>query len=176
MLNTMEEESFGARLRRLRTAARLSQRKLAALVALDNSTISLAESGGLWVDQLPSYDIVRRLAVALAVSPEELAGEAVATLAPVAEVEEVPRGAGPEAPAPREPDAPYSPEQIVAYLKANPDPIFRERILRREERMAPDAFARLCLRIYRAQASNFHAIVETAEESDGELWGPSGTP
>jgi SOS-response transcriptional repressor LexA len=74
MLNGMEVETFGQRLKRLRLARGLSQRKLAAAVSLTNGTISQAESEGLWVGQLPSYDIMKRLARALGVTPEILAG------------------------------------------------------------------------------------------------------
>ena len=74
MLNSMEGETFGQRLKRLRLAAGLSQRKLAFEVGLTNGAISQAENGHLWIGQLPSLDILRRLARALGITLDELVG------------------------------------------------------------------------------------------------------
>jgi transcriptional regulator with XRE-family HTH domain len=71
----MVAETFGQRLKRLRLRRGLSQRKLASAAGLSNGAISQAESEDLWIGQLPSYDIMRRLASALDVTREELAGE-----------------------------------------------------------------------------------------------------
>lgn len=73
MLNSMESETFGQRLKRLRLASGKSQRKLAAEAGLSNGTISQAESDTIWVGQSPSTDIVRRLARALGVEIDVLA-------------------------------------------------------------------------------------------------------
>lgn len=75
MLNSMDTETFGQRLKRLRLMRGLSQRKLATAAGLTNGAISQAESGDLWVGQLPSLDIVRRLARALDVSIDVLADD-----------------------------------------------------------------------------------------------------
>lgn len=75
MLNGMGREHFGLRLKRFREASGKSQRALASEIGMSNGTISQAENGNLWVDQLPSHDIVRRLAKALGVSIAVLVGE-----------------------------------------------------------------------------------------------------
>lgn len=83
MLNVMNAETFGQRLRRLRGAAGKSQRRLAIEVGLSNGSISQAENDKLWVDQLPSLDILRRLARALGVTVDMLAGEENTIPAPI---------------------------------------------------------------------------------------------
>lgn len=85
MLNTMERELFRDRLKRLRKAARKSQRQVARDIGMSNGTISQAERGALWVDQLPSHDIMRRLATSLGVKIDELAGEETSSSPQVAE-------------------------------------------------------------------------------------------
>jgi len=78
----MNTDTFGQRLKRLRLARGLSQRKLATAVGLTNGAISQAESEGLWVGQLPSYEIVERLAAALGVSMAVLVGDARVVIPP----------------------------------------------------------------------------------------------
>lgn len=73
MLNGMEDETFGQRLKRLRLVSGKSQRQIARETGLSNGTISQAESDALWVGQSPSTDIVRRLAKALGVTLDEIA-------------------------------------------------------------------------------------------------------
>lgn len=73
MLNTMEAETFGQRLKRFREATGKSQRQLARETGLSNGTISQAEKDKLWIGQSPSTDIARRLAKALGVTLDDLA-------------------------------------------------------------------------------------------------------
>jgi transcriptional regulator with XRE-family HTH domain len=77
------EESFGERLRRIREEKRLSQAELAQKAGFQPSAISHFESGR----RSPSFDNLKRLADALAVTIDFLLGrETVPTTAgPVAE-------------------------------------------------------------------------------------------
>jgi transcriptional regulator with XRE-family HTH domain len=166
MLNTMESETFGHRLKRLRDARGLSQRKLATAAGLTNGAISQAEHGKLWVDQAPSYDIVRRLAAALGVTSEELTGGAA------------PPGEPPDGPRPDRPrlgpDAAYNRGVIVEYIESWPDPIFHERLMREKEARTPESYARLCLRTFALWSANFNGVLETAEEMRGEVYDQAG--
>ena len=64
---------FGMRLQQIRTDAGLSQSALAREVETSQSAISQMESG----ERQPSFDMLRRLAKALGVSPSHLLGEDV---------------------------------------------------------------------------------------------------
>ncbi|MEX2374805.1 MAG: XRE family transcriptional regulator [Dehalococcoidia bacterium] len=64
---------FGKRLQQIRTDAGLSQTALAREVDTSQSAISQMEAG----ERQPSFDMLRRLAKALGVSPAHLLGEDV---------------------------------------------------------------------------------------------------
>lgn len=83
MLNGMNRETFGQRLKRFRLASGKSQRLIARETGLSNGTISQAESGDIWVGQAPSADIVRRLARALGVEVDALAPDPDLSIATV---------------------------------------------------------------------------------------------
>jgi len=70
--------SFGKRLQEIRTDAGLSQTGLAKAVNTSQSAISQMENG----ERQPSFDMLRRLAKALSVSPAHLLGEDVDELRP----------------------------------------------------------------------------------------------
>lgn len=74
----MGKDEFGPRLGQFRNDAGLSQTQLANEVGTSQSAISQLESG----ERKPSFDMVRRLAKALNVSPAHLLGEAVDELRP----------------------------------------------------------------------------------------------
>ena len=57
--------TFGARVRQLRLAKELSQKRLAALIGVHHTYLSKAESGRLDYALYPGEDLVRKLAVAL---------------------------------------------------------------------------------------------------------------
>ncbi|MEQ1854894.1 MAG: helix-turn-helix transcriptional regulator [Longimicrobiales bacterium] len=71
-------KGFAARLQEIRTDAGLSQTALATAVETSQSAISQMESG----ERQPSFDMLRRLAKALGVSPAHLLGENVEKLSP----------------------------------------------------------------------------------------------
>lgn len=153
----------GDLIRERRLAKGLSQPQLAEILGKSQRQISRWEG---YTTEMPREATRLQLGAALGIAEREwhlAAARHAPPEVPAAEPDDRPRRPPAE-------DAPFDVGQIVAYLKAHPDPTFRERLARREERMAPDAFARICLRIYRAQGSNFRAIVETAEEIDGEPW------
>lgn len=66
-------KDFAKRLQQIRTDAGLSQTRLAREVATSQSAISQMESG----ERQPSFDMIRRLAKVLGVSPAHLLGEDV---------------------------------------------------------------------------------------------------
>lgn len=68
--------NFGKRLQQIRTDAGISQSALARDVEVSQSAISQMESG----ERQPSFDMLRRLAKALGVSPAHLLGEDVEQL------------------------------------------------------------------------------------------------
>lgn len=74
----MSNDEFGPRLEQFRNDAGLSQTELAKKVQTSQSAISQMESG----ERKPSFDMLRRLARALAVSPGHLLGEEVEELKP----------------------------------------------------------------------------------------------
>lgn len=74
--NHMDEETFGQRLKRLRLAAKLSQRALAKKAGLgSHASISQAEAGLGWVGRIPSPDVTEPLARALGVPHDVLLGK-----------------------------------------------------------------------------------------------------
>lgn len=73
---------FGKRLQEVRTDAGLSQTALAKSVNTSQSAISQMESG----EREPSFDMLRRLARALGVSPAHLLGKDVEGLSPAEQV------------------------------------------------------------------------------------------
>jgi transcriptional regulator with XRE-family HTH domain len=78
------KESFGERLRRIREEKRMNQTDLAAKTGLQPSAVSHFESGR----RSPSFDNLKRLADALAVTIDFLLGRETAptTAGPVAEM------------------------------------------------------------------------------------------
>lgn len=70
--------NFGERLQEVRSDAGLSQTGLAKAVNTSQSAISQMESG----ERQPSFDMLRRLANALSVSPAHLLGQDVDELKP----------------------------------------------------------------------------------------------
>lgn len=69
---------FGPRLEQFRQDAGMSQTQLAREVGTSQSAISQMEGG----ERMPSFDMLRRLAKALSVSPAHLLGEEVEGLKP----------------------------------------------------------------------------------------------
>jgi transcriptional regulator with XRE-family HTH domain len=74
----MKKDQFGSRLEQFRSDAGLSQTQLAKAVGTSQSAVSQMESG----ERKPSFDMLRRLAKALKVSPAHLLGEEVEELRP----------------------------------------------------------------------------------------------
>jgi transcriptional regulator with XRE-family HTH domain len=64
--------TFGARVRQLRLAKGLSQKRLAALVGVHHTYLSKTESGKLDYALYPGEDLVRKLAAALDADETEL--------------------------------------------------------------------------------------------------------
>ena len=65
---SQQEDNFAQRLRELRKASGLSGEKLAAKIGLQGTSIVLMEKG----ERKPSFDALRKLAVALGVSADYL--------------------------------------------------------------------------------------------------------
>jgi transcriptional regulator with XRE-family HTH domain len=63
-----QRDAFGARLRELRSAAGLTQEKVAFAASTDRSYLVEIEGG----QHSPGLDVILRLALALGVSPREL--------------------------------------------------------------------------------------------------------
>lgn len=74
----MSEDQFGTRLEQFRTDAGMSQTQLAKEVGTSQSAISQMESG----ERKPSFEMLRRIASALNVTPAYLLGEEVEELKP----------------------------------------------------------------------------------------------
>jgi transcriptional regulator with XRE-family HTH domain len=64
--------SFGQRVRQLRLAKGLSQKRLASLIAVHHTYLSKAESGRLDYARYPGEELIRKLAVALDADEVEL--------------------------------------------------------------------------------------------------------
>lgn len=64
--------TFGQKLRKLRQAKKLSQKRLAAEVGINYTYLSKVESEKLDFAPYPSEDLIRRLAVALEADEDEL--------------------------------------------------------------------------------------------------------
>jgi transcriptional regulator with XRE-family HTH domain len=74
--------SFGERLQEVRTDAGLTQSGLAKVLNTSQSAISQMESG----ERQPSFEMLRRLAAALGVSPAHLLGKDIEELSPEEQV------------------------------------------------------------------------------------------
>lgn len=72
--NHMNTDTFGERLRGLREARKIGVRELARRSGVNHATLSLAERNQRWVDQLPSIEVLEKLADALEVTLDELRG------------------------------------------------------------------------------------------------------
>lgn len=156
MLISVGTMDFGERLRAVRegrlarVGPAISLRELARRSGVSNSTLSQWENGRTWGGRIPPYDVVRRVAEALGVSPESLTGGDAAPDAPryAAQLD-------------------YSPEQvaeIVRYIETRPLDPSVERLLSLKPEMKPDDYARLCVRVFRAQGANLDNLVGVAED------------
>ena len=109
----MGEESFGARLRKLRRERGETQPELAKLLGLSRSAVSMYESG----EREPKYELLTAIAAHYGVAVDELLGQA----RPEAEGED--------------PDI-----RMIARAGRKMTPEQRERLLRYARFMFPEAF------------------------------------
>lgn len=150
-----EGESFGQRVRRLRKWRRWTQEYLAAEAGLDQSTVSQVERDY----GVRNIATVRRLAGVFGADPEDWAR--LAGLLPPLPAEVMPPAVPAEEPTG---DQGWEPAKLIAWVLQHPDRRFVARLERLAERVPPEAFERIALKLARAQLMNGELALSVAEE------------
>ena len=132
-----------------------SQRKFAQQIDMDPTYLNRIIKGSV---QRPDPETIAKMADALGYDSDELM---VLAGYPA-------RGVPDSAPAPmRLPmesgDEQFDVGQIVAYIEARPGDVFKRRLARQKLLRTPEAYVRLCVRLFRAWASNSDLAMDAVE-------------